>query len=236
MNVRHIREGHCADELQARMGSRRLPGKVLADLGGVTVLGRCIYRLRAACVGPVIVATTALREDDDVVREARRHGAAVVRGAEDDVLDRFITAADTYQLEWIIRATADNPFVDIDGPARVRSALFAGPLDHVVERGLPYGAAVEAIRVRALRDAARRATLADDREHVTPWLKRETGMRLDEPAAPSAVFRPDIRLTIDTDADLQFARSLARVVNLDEAVPLAHIINVVDSFMARLAA
>lgn len=236
MSVRTLREGHGAVVLQARMGSRRLPGKVLADLGGASILGRCIYRLRAACVGPVIVATTGLHEDDAVAHEARRHGAAVIRGAVDDVLSRFLVAADTYRLEWIVRATADNPFVDIDAPARVRSVMFSGGLDHVVEHGLPYGTAVEAVRVGALREAARRTTNPHDREHVTPWLRRERGMRIEVPAAPPAVHRPDLRLTVDTEDDLQFARLLAHEINLDEAVPLAHIIGVADRFATRLAA
>lgn len=233
---RHGREGRGAVVLQARLGSTRLPGKVLADLGGTTILGRCIYRLRAACVGPVIVATTTLAEDEAVAREARRHGAAVVRGDALDVLSRFIAAADTYHLDWIIRATADNPFVDIEAPARVRLALGAGSLDHVVEQGLPHGTAVEAVHVRALREAARRATDPGDREHVTPWLRRQPELRVDQPLAPVAVRRPDIRLTIDTEADLMWARALARVVNLDEPVPLAHIIAVADGVTSRMAA
>lgn len=233
---RHGREGRGAVVLQARLGSSRLPGKVLADLGGTTVLGRCIYRLRAACVGPVIVATTRLGEDEAVAREARRHGVAVVRGDALDVLGRFMTAAETYRLDWIIRATADNPFVDIEAPARVRLALVDGGFDHVVEQGLPYGAAVEAVGVRALGEAARWATEPDDREHVTPWLRRQAGLRVDQPLAPDAVRRPDIRLTIDTEADLGWARALAQVVNLDEPVPLAHIIAVADAVTSRMAA
>ena len=231
-----MNEGRGAIVLQARTGSSRLPRKVLADLGGTSVLGRCIYRLRAACVGPVIVATTERPEDDEVIVEARRHGAAVVRGPEDDVLQRFVIAADTYQLDWVIRATADNPFVDIDAPARVRMAMFANGFDHVIERGLPYGAAVEGVRVGALREAARCAVDPGDREHVTPWIRRQAGLYLGQPAAPASLVRPDLRLTVDTDGDLRFARSVARVINLDEPVPLGHIIAVVDGFMSRLAA
>lgn len=231
-----MRHGRGAIVLQARAGSRRLPGKVLANLDGQSILARCIHRLRASCVGPVIVATTARPEDDEIAAAARRSGAAVVRGPVDDVLQRFVLAADTFRLDWIVRATADNPFVDIDAPARTRAALWAGGLDHVVERGLPYGSAVEAVRVDALREAARVAVDPFDREHVTPWLKRTPGVRAAEPDAPAAVRRPDLRLTVDTPADLRFARALARVVNLDEPVPLVHIVAVADQFLARAAA
>jgi spore coat polysaccharide biosynthesis protein SpsF len=223
--------------LQARTGSRRLPRKVLADLSGRTVLAHCINRLRAACVGPVIVATTANRDDDAVEAEARRWGAAVVRGPEHDVLERFLIAARTYKLDWIIRATADNPFVDIDAAVRMRAALLTGELDHVVERGLPVGAAVEGVRVVALEDAGQRAVDAYDREHVTPWLRRGgRGLRVAQPDAPSGLFRPDLRLTIDTLDDLHAARAIARVVNLDEPVPLEHIIAAADGMSMRRAA
>jgi spore coat polysaccharide biosynthesis protein SpsF len=223
--------------LQARTGSRRLPRKVLADLSGRTILAHCINRLRAACVGPVIVATTTNREDDAVAAEARRWGAAVVRGPEQDVLERFLIAARTYNLDWIIRATADNPFVDIDAPARMRTALLTGELDHVVERGLPVGAAVEGVRVVALEDAGQRATDAYDREHVTPWLRRGgRGLRTAQPDAPPGLFRPDIRLTVDTLDDLHAARGIARVLNLDEPVPLEHIVAAADGLCMRRAA
>src|SRR5262245_1262251 len=138
--------------VQARMGSRRLPGKVLARIGTRTLLEHAIARLRS-CNLPIIVATTTRREDDTVDREARRLGAEVVRGEEDDVLARFIRAAKQHKLTSVIRATADNPFVDGDGPARVLELTQRVAADHVIECGLPIGTAVEVVTLEALERA-----------------------------------------------------------------------------------
>ena len=123
--------------LQARMGSTRLPGKVLAPVGGRSVLAHCIERLQHHSGLPVIVATTDLFEDDRVAAEAARMGAAIVRGSERDVLRRYVQAAREFSLTEIIRATADNPAVDMDAPRRTLELLHQTGADHVVEFGLP---------------------------------------------------------------------------------------------------
>ena len=104
--------GKVAVILQARTGSQRLPGKVLASLASATLLEHCVSRLQASGVGPVIVATTTLPADDVIAAEARRLGVTAFRGSCDDVLDRFVRAADAAGAEFVIRATADNPAVD----------------------------------------------------------------------------------------------------------------------------
>src|SRR5690349_5480844 len=106
--------------LQARMGSQRLPGKVLARLGARTVLAHCIHRLAASGL-PVVVATSEREEDDAVEAEARACGSDVFRGSQHDVLDRFLGAASAFSLSELVRATADNPFVDPGGVRRVLS-------------------------------------------------------------------------------------------------------------------
>jgi len=98
--------------LQARTGSTRLPGKVLADLAGLTVLERCVRRLQAAGVGPVLVATTHEPADTAIVTRSLALGAQAVRGPVDDVLTRFLVAATGWTGPYVIRATADNPAVD----------------------------------------------------------------------------------------------------------------------------
>src|SRR6185436_16734722 len=103
--------------------------------------------------------TTTLAEDDVIAMEASRCGAPAVRGSCDDVLSRFILAADTFDLQAIVRATADNPAVDMDAPRRVLDLLMRTRVDHVVERGLPHGCAVEAVDIDALRKAHAAASL-----------------------------------------------------------------------------
>ena len=210
--------------LQARMGSSRLPGKVLAPLGDRSILARCIERLQAARVGEVLVATTTRPEDEAVVAEAEAAGVDVVRGPVDDVLARFVGALDGWTGPYVIRATADNPFVDVDGPARLLRLLDAGA-DYAIEEGLPIGAAVEAMRVEVLRAAGALAVTAYDREHVTPFI-RQAGDRFAVCTAPAPfeLRQPSLRLTVDTRDDLQFVRSLVEQVDDASLLSLGQVI------------
>lgn len=201
--------------LQARMGSTRLPGKVLAPIAGRSILTHCIERLRRSGL-PVIVATTEQPDDDRVAAEAVRAGASVVRGSATDVLSRFLLAAAHHSLTEIVRATADNPAVDMDAAGRSLSILRRSGADHVVEHGLPYGAAVEAVTVAALARAAELATDPADREHVTTFIRRDPRFFALPALAPGVVRRPSVRLTVDTAADLAFMR---RVFALAGAMP-----------------
>lgn len=200
--------------LQARSGSRRLPGKALASIEGRPMLAHCLRRLLAANTGPVILATTTLPEDDRLADLARDLGARVVRGPADDVLQRFVLVADYLEARFLIRATADNPVVDIDAPRRVAQAIAATGADHVVETGLPVGTAVEAVRTAALYQAAAQAREPYDREHVTPFLYRNPArFRAERLPAPARLRRPGLRLTVDTAADLAWVRAVLERVN-----------------------
>ncbi|MDP1569123.1 MAG: NTP transferase domain-containing protein [Vicinamibacterales bacterium] len=220
--------------LQARMGSRRLPGKSLSRVGAHSLLGTCIRRLRSAGGIPVMVATTTGAEDDAIAAEAGRYGAEVCRGSSHDVLARFVLASRIAGATRIIRATADNPAVDIDAVARVLRVMDREQADHVVEGGLPYGAAVEAVRVTALERASRFSCEGDDREHVTPYLTRNTDRFVAlRPAAPAALCRPDLRLTIDTRDDLRYMREVfACLGRQGDLAPLSTVIAAADRLRA----
>lgn len=222
--------------LQARTGSRRLPGKVLAPIGRRTMLSHCIARLAATRL-PVIVATTTLEADDAVASEARAQGAAVVRGSEDDVLGRYLHAADEHGLDVVVRATADNPFVDGDSVRRVLELLRRVQADHVVEHGLPVGAAVEAVTVAALRRASDLIVDPYDREHVTSFVRRDARFRALRAMAPLAVRRPGLRLTVDTADDLEFARAIQRSLGGGEALhAVSAIIRAADTWIVQSVA
>lgn len=205
--------------LQARMGSVRLPGKSLAPIGTRTILGHCIERLRLRSGLPVLVATTTLEEDDVIATEASRYGAPTVRGSATDVLSRYMLAANVFSLKSIIRATADNPAVDMDAPRRTLEILERTGAGHVVEHGLPYGCAVEAISIDALRHADQTATLEFDREHVTPFMKRDRTYVALDALAPSAVRRAEMRLTVDTHEDLDYVRCVYACADLTGGPP-----------------
>jgi spore coat polysaccharide biosynthesis protein SpsF len=195
--------------LQARMGSRRLPGKALKQLDGRPILEQCLRRLIAANAGPVVLATTCDAEDDVLARAAHAAGAAVFRGSDADVLDRYARCAEHFELDVVLRATGDNPAVDMQAPARLLAAMRCRNADYVWEDGLPYGAGVEAVTRRALAGAARATANPYDREHVTPFIKRRPDLfRLVRLAAPAPIARPDVRLTVDTADDLVRMRDL----------------------------
>jgi len=222
--------------LQARMGSRRLPGKVLARIGTRTLIEHAVLRLAVSGL-PVIVATTDRPEDDAVEREACRLGAQVFRGDADDVLGRFIEAARTFDLSAVVRATADNPCVDADGPARVLALARRIEADHIVECGLPVGAAVEVVTRDALERA--RALVADpyDREHVTSFLRRDPRFRALRVVAPGDVRRPGLRLTVDTQEDLDFMRAVLAATGAGTRLPrLAEVIRAAELLRVRAAA
>jgi spore coat polysaccharide biosynthesis protein SpsF (cytidylyltransferase family) len=203
--------------LQARMASARLPGKALALIAGRSILEHCLRRLILAGVARVVLATTTREEDDALSALAERLGVAVYRGSDTDVLARVVEAAETFDLDPIVRATGDNPAVDIQAAGRTLAALRINGADYVCEDGLPYGAAVEAVTRDALRRAARDASDAHDREHVTTWIKRRSELwNLVFPLAPAPLRRPDLRLTVDTPGDLACVRSLFARTGTDE--------------------
>jgi spore coat polysaccharide biosynthesis protein SpsF (cytidylyltransferase family) len=212
--------------LQARMGSRRLPGKTLASIAGRTVLEHCVERLRAASDMQVILATTTRPEDDCLEQEGARLGVAVMRGPDEDVLGRFVMVASALSLTVVVRATADNPAVDMDSPRRVLDALCQAGADHVVEDGLPYGTTVEAMSAEALIRQHALAVAAADREHVTPFMRRDPRFTSVRVMAPEAVRRPDLRFTVDTALDLEFVRRVFENCEAEAGrpVPLAALI------------
>lgn len=216
--------------LQARMGSSRLPGKVLMDIEGRSVLGRAICRLRASeAIDEVAVLTTELGRDDAVAREAERFGVPVFRGSEDDVLARFHGAAERFGPDIVIRATADNPLIDIGSLDRIVTRLMTDRLDYCVEIELPYGAATEALTAQALRRTHERANEPRHREHVTMYIREHPEeFSFAFPPAPDALRHPEIRVTVDTEEDLTFMRRLiasmpegATPIPLQEYLPLA---------------
>ena len=195
--------------LQARIASSRLPGKALEAVSGHTILEHCLRRLMCAGVAPVVLATTARRDDDALVEVAESVGVRVFRGDQDDVLGRYVAAAEAFGFDTIVRATGDNPCVDIQAPGRLLAALREAGADYACEVGLPYGAAVEAVTREALDCAAAHAGAASDREHVTTFVRRRTDLfRVLHVQAPAPLRRPDLRMTVDTPEDLAHVRAL----------------------------
>jgi spore coat polysaccharide biosynthesis protein SpsF len=147
--------------VQARTGSTRLPGKVLADLGGEPLLAFMLRRLRPIAVDRLVVATSDDRRDDAVAAVAERAGVAVVRGPEDDVLARFAIALDAHPADTVVRLTADCPLVDpdvVDEALALHRRSGAAYTSNTLIRTFPDGLDVEVVSADALTDAASHAT------------------------------------------------------------------------------
>lgn len=199
--------------IQARMGSTRLPGKVLADIEGRPLLAWTVDGVSAIRgVAAVVVATTTEAADDALAGHAEELGVDVHRGSVVDVLRRCRDAVARYNPDVVIRQTADNPFPDSAvAESQVRLLTEEG-FDYVGISGWPLGIAAEACRFAALESADREATDPADREHVMPFLYRQPDRFRIGASRRSGAGRPvaaDARYTVDTEADLAFARALA---------------------------
>ncbi|MBM3950594.1 MAG: spore coat polysaccharide biosynthesis protein F [Rhodospirillales bacterium] len=197
--------------VQARMGSTRLCGKVLMDVGGKTVLDHVMTRCRAVAGGDVVCcAIPDTADSDPVAAEARRLGIAVFRGSESDVLDRYWRAARALKADVVMRITSDCPLIDPAVAAEVLGLRARDGLDYTCNNmppTWPHGLDCEAMTFAWLDRAAREASKPHDREHVTPFIRAHPDSRKANLPCPIAGVAKH-RWTLDTPADLAFMRAL----------------------------
>lgn len=205
--------------VQARMGSTRLPGKVLEQIGGRPLVLRTLAALQAVpSVDAVVLATTVDPTDDRLAELGVDAGVAVHRGSVHDVLTRVHEALAPFDPSFVVRATADNPFPDPTIIDRQVQRAVGGGLDYLGIGDWPLGIAAEIASWTALSIAHREATTAAEREHVLPFVYarpdrfRVAGVRSEDGTAEE-------RYTVDTAADLAFARALADRLG-DDQVPV----------------
>lgn len=166
--------------IQARMGSRRLPNKVLLKLGGITVIEHVVRRvLHAKTIKDVIVATTVKKEDLAIVRLLSSKGVSVYSGSENDVLDRYYHAARLFNVEHVVRITADCPLIDpkvIDKVVQKYLKTKADYCSNTLDETFPDGQDVEVFSYKVLARAWKNARLISEREHVTSYIKKHPKM------------------------------------------------------------
>jgi glutamate-1-semialdehyde 2,1-aminomutase len=212
--------------VQARQGSSRLPGKSLRPLAGRPLIAHVLERAAAIPgIDSVMLATSTAGRDDalaSTVAQLRRY--SVVRGSEHDVLDRIHLAASLARADVVMRLTGDCPLLAPEVAEGV-CLLYALGFDYAWNdtrcSGFPDGTDVEVFSMELLAQAAASATRAEDREHVTPWIRRvvsQVGM---------LPHRPDLswlKLSVDTPQDFAFVQRVAsylpgaRAWSLDETV------------------
>jgi len=201
--------------IQARLGSTRLPGKVLLDLSGMPILGHVVRRARAASrIDRVIVATTIQAEDDAVADWCDSAGVACFRGAPLDVLDRYVACIDEWPCRRLVRITADCPLID---PGVIDDAVAmheSGSFDYVSDihpPTFPHGLDIEVVSAELLKTVWKEATLPSHREHVTLFI-RENRERF---RFGNVTFGRDAsryRVTVDRPEDYEFMKALLALI------------------------
>jgi spore coat polysaccharide biosynthesis protein SpsF len=199
--------------IQARMGSTRLPGKVLRNIGPLPLLGHVLGRLSLSVHNiKIIVATSVLTQDDEIASFCKCKMVSCFRGSELDVLDRYYQCARQYELQHIVRLTADNPFTDIEELDRLIELHLREDNAFTHSFGqLPIGVGAEIFSFDALKLSQEEAHLPHHREHVDEYmLENPSIFKTGVLHVPPTKIQPDLRLTVDTEDDWMTANLLVR--------------------------
>jgi len=213
--------------IQARMGSSRLPGKVLMPLGGSVVLDYVVSRCRLIRgADEVVVATSVLPQDDVIEEWCRRYETPYFRGSEEDVLSRYVECARAYGADRVMRVTADCPFVDYELAGDIIRAMDAKPADLVLVRGeLPRGLVAELFAMPALERIHRDGREPRHREHVTYYAyEYPEQFQSTVIEAPEELRHPKLRITLDTEEDYRLCRAVADHFRGDRRVPSREVV------------
>jgi spore coat polysaccharide biosynthesis protein SpsF len=190
--------------IQARMGSSRLPGKILKPVGNRTLLEHIFFRL-AFLKHPVktILATSISSKDDIVEEYCKDNNVTCFRGSEENVLERYYLCAQKYDFKHIIRLTADNPFYDIEEIDNLIDLHLASGADYSHSFAyLPHGTGAEIFTFDALERSYRNGHKPNHIEHVNEYITDNPELfKIEVLSVPKEKNRPDIRLTVDTQED-----------------------------------
>jgi spore coat polysaccharide biosynthesis protein SpsF len=228
--------------IQARMGSTRLPKKTMMKIKDKPLLHYTIRQAQSSTkISKIIIATTILPEDQEIVDFAKSSNLELFRGDPLDVLDRFYQCAKKYSINNILRITPDNPFVDPGIIDNVIKKFERGNFDYVSNtiskkeniwnqdlNGYPYGLAVEAISFRAIEKAWKDSTNPSEREHVTPYIIKNSHIfNLDH--IQNFQDFSDIRLTVDYDEDFELAKKIINHFQSNKIFRIDEIINYIKN-------
>lgn len=196
--------------IQARIASTRLYGKVMKEICGFPVLWHVVNRVKKSKYATnIIVATTNNKEDDAIYEYCKENNIVVFRGSSSDVLDRYYQCAKKNNCENIVRITADCPLHDAKVIDKVISTYLDGNYDYATnafEYTYPDGLDAEIFTFDALAEAWRKAKLASEREHVTPYIKKNNKLKKINVIADKKY--PIYRLTIDCPEDYKMINAI----------------------------
>jgi spore coat polysaccharide biosynthesis protein SpsF (cytidylyltransferase family) len=205
---------------QARVGSTRFPQKVLQKINGGTMLELHIKRLQKSLLSDsIIVATTFENQADQIVEMAKNMKVRVFQGSTSDVLDRFYNAALLDKPDYVVRVTSDCPLIDAELVDKVIKKTLDNNLDYcanVLKQEYPDGQDIEVFKFSALEIAWKESKLKSDREHVTPFIRRNSSFYNNNMFQSANFDAPDnynnIRMTVDEKVDLETIKILVNAL------------------------
>ena len=214
--------------IQARMGSTRLPGKVLKNIGGKKLLEHIFQRLSFIKNNVTVVLATSLNSKDNIIEEfCLKNNIKCFRGSEENVLDRYYKCAKKYEFEHIVRLTADNPFVDIEELDNLITLHLTKPADYSTSLdALPYGVGTEIFSFKALEESHLKAVKEYHLEHVNEYILDNLNFfSVNVLSVEDFKNFPLIRLTVDTQDDYEKACFLVKnskdeILTTKEAIKL----------------
>ena len=202
--------------VQARLGSRRFPRKMLAPLQGRPVLWHVVQRLRKArTLDRIMVATSTARQDDELAAWLSDEGIPFVRGSESDVLDRYYQAAKSQNAKVIVRITGDCPLISPQVVDRVVREFQKGCADYAsntLQPTYPDGLDTEVFSFKALEAAWKNATGESDREHVTKFFHRNARFKTRNVFAENGENWSHLRWTVDHPEDLEVIGKILKIL------------------------
>jgi spore coat polysaccharide biosynthesis protein SpsF len=194
------------------MGSHRLPGKALLPINGLPMIVFLIKRLKQSeKIHRFILATTTLKEDNQLVSEVKKEKVNIFRGQCDDVVSRYIDAADRHKLDYVVRVTGDCPLVDgqsLDHCIELCERL--NDFDLASTKGyFPVGIDFEIYKAKSMKVLSRSELTRDEREHLTLGFYNRKDKFTLSPLLPPEHWPPIVNhLTVDTEADYHFIQSI----------------------------
>ncbi len=219
--------------VQARMGSSRLPGKVLVDIDGEAMLGRVVSRVAGAhAIDQTVVATTTRPEDDIIAAYCEERGFQLFRGSDEDLIERYYQAAKQFAADAIVRITGDCPLIDGAVIDRVIAAYLSEHCDYASNTLVctyPDGLDTEVFSFSALETAWSEARRASDREHVTPFIRSSRRFRLCNVENELGRSLRHFRWTVDEPCDLQFVRAVYARLRAKENFGWREVLSLLDA-------
>jgi len=197
--------------VQARLGSSRLPGKVLMEIDGKNSILYYVIKQLQQCtlLNEIIIATSILKEDDKIAEFVKKMGIPCFRGNSHDVLDRYYQCAKKFNLANIVRITADCPLIDPTLVDQVIEEFFSNHCDYATNslpKTFPQGTETEIFSFKALERSWKNAKKPSEREHVTPYIKNNKIFK--KVIIKSSKDLSDFRWTVDRIEDLIFVREV----------------------------